>query len=785
MSVIAGVGGRAAGLRGTSGGWAIFARLARLRDAYALAMRLEIDERRLFLWVPVCAGAGAIVHLTAERDPSLPFSLGLMAACAVFAFLCRSKPAAFRILIACAAFFGGLSSAGLRSARVDAPVLDRIRMAKVTGFLEEVDHRREGARFILRVTSMEGLSPETTPYRVRLTTKRAMTEEAGTHVSLRARLLPPARAAMPGGYDFARDAYFARIGAVGNATGRIDVAPAAAPADFGLRLYAHVDRARNALARRVERSIGGPAGAVGAAMVTGKRDFLDDATREVIREAGIFHIITIAGVQMTLVAGIFFWGFRRLLALSRTLALHYPIKKWSAVLAMLGAIVYDIGTGSRVGTERALYMTLIMLGAVLFDRRAFSMRNLALAAFVIVIFEPEALMGASFQLSFAAVAALVAVWEARAAAAKQIRAMAEMPMNPRVDRNDKLLMFLERARHGPGAMLLSTVSATAATASFMANGFHEFSPYVLIGNPLTLTIIEVFAVPGALIGSFLYPLGLDGWVWSYVGLGINFVLWAAKWIGSMPGATIHLHAFAPWAIVFLTLAVLCAVLWRSLPMRLLAMPLAAIGIYGAATGERFDVAIAPTGDAVAARMAGGKLAAFGRRPSGFGVEQWLRADADGRPAANAIMASAASRTQDGKPYAEKPGGAEGPRCDLQGCAVELEDGRTLSLVLDRRIFAQDCGRADIIVSPLPAPSGCASELVFDIGRLRATGAVLLRLDDSEVLARMARGPTENRPWSPAPRRELERASNGAPLGRPARVDWLVEEADQEQDPPFQ
>ena len=99
------------------------------------------------------------------------------------------------------------------------------------------------------------------------------------------------------------------------------------------------------------------------------------------------------------------------------------------------------------------------------------MRNLALAAFIIVIFEPEALMGASFQLSFAAVAALVAVWETRAAAAKQIRAMAEMPMKPRVDRNDRLLMFLERTRHGPAAMLLSTVSATAATASFMANGF--------------------------------------------------------------------------------------------------------------------------------------------------------------------------------------------------------------------------------------------------------------------------------------------------------------------------
>ncbi len=782
MSVIAGVGGRAAS---ASEGWGVVSRLTRLRGAYAHAIRLEIDERRLFLWVPVCAGAGAIVHLTADRDPSLWFSLALTAVCALLALICRAHPTPFRVCVACAAFFGGLSSAGLRSARVEAPVLDRIRVVGVTGFLEEVDHRREGARFILRVTSMEGLAREATPFRIRLTTKRPMTHEAGEHVSLRARLLPPARAAMPGGYDFARDAFFARIGAVGNATGRIDAAPAPAPADFGLRLHAYVDRARNALARRVERSIGGPAGAVGAAMVTGKRDFLDDPTREVIREAGIFHIITIAGVQMTLVAGIFFWGFRRLLALSPTLALHHPIKKWAAALAMLGAIVYAIGTGSRPGTERALYMTLIMLGAVLFDRRAFSMRNLALAAFVIVIFEPEALLGASFQLSFAAVAALVAVWEVRADAAKRIRTMQEMPLRPRIDRGDRVLMALERMRHGPVAMLVSTIAATTATASFMAAGFHELSPYVLIGNPLTLTIIEFFAVPGALIGAFLYPLGLDGWVWSYLGLGIDFILWAARWIGAMPGATVHLHAFAPWALPFLSMAVLCAVLWRSLPMRLLALPFLLIGLYGAASGEPFDVAIAPTGDAVAARMADGKLAAFGRRPSGFGVEQWLRADADGRPAAEAIAASAASRNQNGVAEPEKPGGPEGPRCDLQGCAVALEDGRSLSLVLDRRAFAQDCGRADIIVSPLPAPSGCAAELVFDIGRLRATGSVLLRLHDSEVLLRTARGPSESRPWSPSPIREIERAQNGAPLGRPLRDDAFMQEADQEQDPPFQ
>jgi competence protein ComEC len=120
---------------------------------------------------------------------------------------------------------------------------------------------------------------------------------------------------------------------------------------------------------------------------------------------------------MTLVTAIFFVGLRRLLALSQTLALPYPIKKWAALFAIAGAIFYDLATGSRVGTERALFMTVIMLASVLLDRQALTMRNLAIAAALVILIQPEAIMGASFQLSFAAVAALVAVYEARMGAA--------------------------------------------------------------------------------------------------------------------------------------------------------------------------------------------------------------------------------------------------------------------------------------------------------------------------------------------------------------------------------
>src|SRR4029077_20651036 len=180
---------------------------------------------------------------------------------------------------------------------------------------------------------------------------------------------------------------------------------------------------------------------------------------------------------------------RRLLALSPMLALQYPIKKWAAAVAMAGSLFFDIVTRSRVGTERALIMTLIVLGAVIMNRRALTMRNLAFAVLVVVAIEPEALLGVSFQRSFAAVAALDAVMESRIAA---LDADPD-PFVPKRGAPAKSAFFGAHLIERPLALLVATAFATSATASFMAYHFHDLSPYVLIGNPLTLPVLGVFA----------------------------------------------------------------------------------------------------------------------------------------------------------------------------------------------------------------------------------------------------------------------------------------------------
>jgi competence protein ComEC len=355
------------------------------------------------------------------------------------------------------------------------------------------------------------------------------------------------------------------------------------------------------------------------------------------------------------------------------------------------------------------------------------MRNLALAALAVLVLQPEALLGASFQLSFAAVGALVAVYEARAAA--RAREGAGDIVVPRQARGGWLRPPRE---HGLRRALVATFCATSATASFMAYDFHEMNPYVLLGNPLTLAVIEIFAVPGALLGTLLYPFGLDGFVWHYVGIGIAIVLWAARLVGSLPGSSLHLPAFAPWSLAFLALGVLSAVLWRTTLLRLTAIPFVAIGLMGAISGPSFDVAVAQGGDAVAVRQADGRLAVIGSRPSAFDAEQWLRADADGRVPKSVIQKEA---------------------CDKLGCVARLADGRPVAVDLDAAAFAEDCLRAAIVVTPLFAPTGCAAPVVLDRDSLRLTGAVTLKIEQGSqrFTTNTVRAPDEDRPWSPAPK----------------------------------
>jgi len=224
---------------------------------------------------------------------------------------------------------------------------------------------------------MGGKAADETPARIRVTARGPVAVSAGTRIDFAAYLLPPPQPSRPGGYDFARDAWFAGIGAVGSLQSQTS-AKDQGGIGWRWRVLAAIDRARNDVTERIASAIGGQAGEVAAALITGKRGGITEETNDILRAAGIYHVVSISGLHMVLAAGMVFFLVRALFALSPAALLALPVKSIAAVAAIVAAVAYDIFAGSEIATERSLVMTLIVFGAVLAHRRAISMRNLAL-----------------------------------------------------------------------------------------------------------------------------------------------------------------------------------------------------------------------------------------------------------------------------------------------------------------------------------------------------------------------------------------------------------------------
>ncbi|MGF9758137.1 ComEC/Rec2 family competence protein [Microvirga sp. 0TCS3.31] len=657
--------------------------------------------------------------------------MSVFAICGTAGIALRRNMTALAAMIALAAVFAGFAAGVIRTQSVAAPVIARLAMTTIAGFVED---REEGQRLLIRIVEMKDLAEAERPRLVRVSIRAGAGLTAGQFITGTARLLPPPEAAWPGGYDFARDAYYKGIGAVGSMVGQVRRVDPPKPPDWSLQLAAGVDEARNALTHRIATSIGGAAGGVGAALVTGKRGLIPEPTNGILRGAGIYHIVSISGLHMVLAAGTFFWLVRALLALTPAVALLWPVKKIAAVAAMIGATVYCIFSGSDVATERSLIMTLVMFGAVLVDRPALSIRNLSIAALIVLAREPEALLGPSFQMSFGAVAAMMAL----------------VPLMQRKPADGTPATVLERGLRWAGRAMLglvtTTLVASIATAPFAAYHFQSLNPYGLIGNALALPLVSVVVIPSAVLGVLAYPFGLDRPVWQLMGAAVEQVLAVSAWVGAFSGSTVVVPALSVGALALLSLGLLVLTTPAS-SLRWMALVPAGMGLAFATAPYRYDIFIDREGAGAAIRGNNRQLALVGR-PSDFVTEQWLRADGDARTADDASLRREA-------------------RCDSAGCVVVSADGWRIAFVQDYAAFEEDCRRANVIVTRLQAPPTCRGAFVLDGEALKERGATTLRFGSDAIEVKSVRKGREVMTWPGDPSIQIEGApAQGRP--RPAR-----------------
>ncbi|MFE1598833.1 ComEC/Rec2 family competence protein [Methylobacterium sp. ID0610] len=710
-----------------------------LGSGAAACLAEEAAQRRLFPWLAVAFGAGILLFFAGvDGRPSLAAPLVAAGLCAGAAAACRARPGARAAALGLAALFLGFAAATFRVADVAAPVLARITIAPLEGFVESLDEREEGARIVVLVHRLGDLAPAERPARVRVSYRRAAPLRPGDFVAAKARLLPPPEPARPGGYDFARDAYFRGIGAVGSLLGAVTVRAPPEPPPLSMRVAAAIDDARNGLTRRITDANGGQAGAVAAALVTGKRGLIDATTNDTLRAAGIYHVVSISGLHMVLAAGVVFWIARALLALVPGLAVSWPIKKFAAGLAMVGVTAYCVFSGWDIAAERSLVMTLIMLGAILVDRPALSLRNLALAALIALAREPEGLLGPSFQMSFAAVAGLIAC--ARLLDGRVVRAEGAGPLG-------RALGWAAGALLGT---LATTLVAQVATAPFATYHFQTVQPFGVLGNALTLPLVSVVVMPAAVLGILAYPFALDRPVWWAMGLAVRGMLDISAWIRGFDHATLVLPAFGSGALLVLTLGLLPLTLFAS-RLRWLGLAPVLAGIALAAHPRRPDLYVDREGAGAALRVADGRLATLGRPPA-FGLEQWLKADGDGRSRGDPDLARA-------------------ERCDALGCVATARNGWRVALARDKRALEADCARADIVITRAVAPAPCAARLVIDRAFLAAHGATTVRFAPEGPAVTTARRPGERPAWRLPPSAPPPAPPEAVPPTEPDGAEW--------------
>jgi competence protein ComEC len=375
----------------------------------ALARSLDAESDRWFLWIPVLFAGGILSYFALPDEPGAASAAALVIAAIGLCLAVRGLGLGLVIGGSVLALALGFATAKLRTEMARAPVLAKeMRAVAVKGWVELYEPRDKArARITLRVIALGELKPELTSYRVRVTLPAASGRaETGEAVALKATLRLPPEPILPHGFDFGRTAWFARLGATGYATGKLEQLNDISEPPWDLRRWSSIDELRSLVNARIRASLPGERGEIAAALITGERAGISDEDNQAMRNSGLFHILSISGLHMVIMAGTVFWVVRALLALLPSIALRFPIKKWAA------ALFYLLLSGASVPALRSWIMMSIVLLAVILGRPALTMRNVAFAALLILVISPENLFDPSFEMSFAAVVGLVALVEA-------------------------------------------------------------------------------------------------------------------------------------------------------------------------------------------------------------------------------------------------------------------------------------------------------------------------------------------------------------------------------------
>lgn len=676
-----------------------------------------LEERdRWLLWLPVPLALGIAFYFSLPVEPPLlagPVAIAMLVA--IWAPFHANKVFMHFWVIALLVVMG-FSAGSLRTWVVAAPVLEKKAYGvTVTGRVIEALALERGWRVVLdniRVTEGE-IKQKALPERVRVKLKNndPVRPRAGDILNVRTALMPLSPPVLPGAFDFQRHAFFKRLGATGYALGNAEITARSERGFLFENMRRYIREHIEAQVRDKEHA------ALITAFMVGEDDGISEKTWEVTRLSGIAHLIAISGSHFLLIGGFVFFIVRAVLAAFPYIALRWPIKKIAAGAAIAVAIFYMLLIGAPVPAQRAVLSVCIIMGAIMADRDPFTLRIVAFSALVILLFEPESLPGASFQLSFAAVVGLVAVYEST--------------QNWWSEQLHEAPWYRRYALYLLGCFI-STLVAGVATAPFSLFHFSSMSlTGGMIANIIAVPISSFITFPAGLIACVMMPLGLEQWPLYVTEQSLALIMNVAETVAGWPHASQHADAWPTWLLALFALGGLWMAIWQG-PMRYFGLLPIAVACMLIPLTPRPDILISSRVDLFALRAPDGVLWVSSKTKEKFIRNEWKEREGG-----------------HGIDYWPQQGRGSVVYCDGEVCTAKVK-GKRVAFIMSGGSLPESCLDFDLILSmePFKEAQECRSQTMlldrWDIWR-KAAHAIYMTAEGARV--ETVQGERGRRPWT--------------------------------------
>jgi competence protein ComEC len=588
-------------------------------------------------------------------------------------------------------------------------IVKKMAPVKVIGTIDSIEPAERGSRAVLKDLEIERLSLEKTPRKIRLTIRKDEGLRAGQRVKILAGLNPPSPPVSPGAFDFQFMAFYEGLGAVGFAYNQPEILEDA--------LEPWLSHVRQRIVENIQNATSSPEQAVVVALMTGQRKAIREEDWKALRESGLAHMLAISGLHVGMVAGVLFFFSRLFMASSPGFALKYPIKKYAALIALIGACLYTLIVGATIPTQRALMMTGLVMVAIMLDRSPFSLRLIALAAGVILLISPEALLSVSFQMSFIAVASLICFYEWSRPFWNNIRYRAGFMR--------KITLYLL-------GISATTIIAGTTTGLFALYHFGQYPAYSLLANLVAVPLLAFIVMPLLVLSYILMPVGLEPYILKISEEGVSWILASAHWVANMDGAVWRMQSWPLWIFIGMVFCIWIWLVWNGRNKYYVIFPAFVIFTILAFAYRQPDIQISNKVDLVSIKGIDQDLWLSTAHTERYTAENWLRH--------NGQNPDLKKRT-----WPKEGAIEEFPlSCDSYGCRGEM-NGKKISVAFSQKAAMEDCRWADLLISKLP--SNCREGEVIDFFDIWRNGNHAIWLSSNNIIIKNVERERGNRPWT--------------------------------------